>query len=138
MSGSGTPRSNSEDLERGYWVPDPTYPRGRRVVFPSKTQNVINQMKKEFKEKFPNLPFLIPIPFMPEEKFIPRPNSPLRNRRYKPNYMKPRPILRLTENQRPPPLVFNNENELPMPLIKRARNTRRRKNRKNKSRKSRH
>jgi radical SAM superfamily enzyme YgiQ (UPF0313 family) len=137
MSRPGTPRSTPEDLERGYWVPDPTYPRGRRIVFPPETQNVINQMKREFKEKFPNLPFLIPIPFMPEEKFVPRANSPLRNRRYKPNYMKPKPLFRLTQNQMPPPLVFNNENENKVPLIKRIRsNTQKRKNR-NKTRKSR-
>lgn len=139
MSGSGTPpRSTPEDLERGYWVPDPSHPRGRRIVFPPETQKVVNQMKKEFKEKFPNLPFLIPIPFMPEQKFVPPPNSPRRNRQYMPNYMKTRPALRLSENQKPPPLTFNESNtELPMPLIKRARNTPKRKNRKNKTRKSR-
>ena len=146
MSGSGTPPGTpKEELKRGWWVPHVNEQgkpigRGKRIEYPPETKKIVNQMREEFYKKYPDLLFLSPVEFMPEEKFIPPPNSPRRNRQHRPNYMKPRPLLRLSENQRPPPLSFNNENEneLPVPAIKRARNTRRRKNRKNKSRKSRH
>jgi hypothetical protein len=140
MSGSGTPPR--EGLQRGWWVPHVNkngkpIGRGRRIEYPPATKKIVNQMEKEYYEKNPNGIFLSPLEFMPEEKFIPPPNSPRRNRQYRPNYMKPRPLLRLTENQMPRPLVFNNENDLPVPIVKRARNTQKRKNRKNKTRKSR-
>jgi len=87
MSGSQTP-PRVKNTVRGVWGPvrykEAGWPRKPEILFPPKTKAIIERLQAEAEAKGED--FLIPMEYMPEERYVEPANSPLKERRRRPNY----------------------------------------------------